>query len=95
MKDCGQGNIANILQMQNKLPGALVMFYEVLVIFEKVHGCEHPDVANTKEKYSCAFDGLFLAQQFHAIVICSIGLALYEQNKNSAALVRYPEVLRV
>ena len=48
MKVDGQGNIANVLQIQNKMPEALTMFNEVLAIFEKVHGRDHPLVADTK-----------------------------------------------
>ena len=50
MKDDGQSNIANVLRMQNKLPEALTMLQEVLAIFKKVHGRDHPDVATTYMK---------------------------------------------
>ena len=55
MIDCMQSNIAAVLLAQNKLPEALAMNFEVLRIFEKVHGCEHLDVAKTQNNIAVIF----------------------------------------
>ena len=46
-----QGNISNILKAQGKLPEALTMLHDVLAIFEKTLGQDHPVVADTKVCY--------------------------------------------
>ena len=90
-----QKDIADVRKAQGWYDEAVKVYTDVLQIQERALGHNHPDVANTKEKYPGAFDCFFLAQWFHGIAICSIGLALHEQSKNSAALVLYQEVLRV
>ena len=45
-----QGNISNILRAQGKLPEALTMLHDVLAIFEKTLGQDHPVMAGTKNK---------------------------------------------
>ena len=45
-----QGNISNVLWAQGKLPEALTMLHDVLAIFEKTLGQDHPLVADTYTK---------------------------------------------
>ena len=42
-----QSNISLILKSQGKLPEALTMLHDVLAIFEKALGQDHPLVATT------------------------------------------------
>ena len=50
LKGCVQGNIANTLCNQGKLPEAFALLSEVLTIFEQIYGSGHPLVADTQSK---------------------------------------------